>query len=106
MNTRSKSDKNKIEESYKAVLEGDQKTKIQESDTPYTSTPIPPSQRVPKKFNLANTLLTLTAPECTLGDSDDSGDKTIKPLDNSKRENPTSTLHKSIIESEIMTQSN
>ena len=112
MTTRSTSDKNKIEEQYKAALEDSKKPKVT-TDTPYTSritsTPILSSGSKPKKiiFSADESVIEKTLIESSTPDinSDDSGDKTIKPLDNSEYPNLELNLIKPKVETN-MTQGN
>ena len=110
MNTRSTSDKDQIANLYKTALESEKKTKntLDSHSTFYTSTPASSSASAPKKldFNINEPEKIFstkpTAPEC---DTDDSGDETIKPLDESKPSNFETKSH-CARNTNIMAQSN
>jgi hypothetical protein len=50
MTTRSKSDKNEVEEQYKKVLENPGNIKLDTQETFYISTPVISSMRIPKQI--------------------------------------------------------
>lgn len=99
MTTRSHSDKSKIDEQYKnAIGETDKlidkhkKPKASTTDTPYTSTPIPPSGPSSRKIDFSvdesifeKTLVPNITSETEFGETGETGDETVKPFEYEKK---------------------